>query len=218
MSRHVAIFLLLLLLASGCCILSQPEEPPELVTVQPEQAQELAGQPVPEPEQPSAEELPQDEPPRECPEGFGELEEYGCNFAQPNSSAPSKGMLINLTFLKEKNCSFDFMNWTDFRGYFLVFHVEAENNGTQKEYLAPSHFTLFDSEGKKRTASEFDVLYCANKNDLILQSYLLSNQSGSGDIWFEVSERNTTGTIYVGYDRNGVDGEELVFGFQLPQD
>ncbi|MBD3398602.1 DUF4352 domain-containing protein [Candidatus Micrarchaeota archaeon] len=218
MTRAAAIPLLFLLfLFSGCCSFSQPEGPQELAEIQPEEAEEVLGQQqaIPEEELPPQEKETHPEEPMECPDGFGELEDYGCNFAQPNTTAPSKGMELNVTFLKEKNCTFDFMNWTDFRGYFLVFHIEAENTGTQKEYFAPSHFTLFDSEGKKRTASEFDVLYCANKNDLILQSYLLPNQSSSGDVWFEASGRNTTGTIYVAYDRNGVEGEELIFPFRI---
>lgn len=218
-AAHFLFFLFLFFLFSGCCTLSQPESPPELVTVQPGEAEGLLSQHPPAPEEEIFQETPPGEPPAEeqmeCPEGFEELEEYGCNFSLPNELVPSKGMLINLSFLKEKNCSFDFMNWTDFRGNYLVFFVEAENTGTQKEYLAPSHFTLFDSEGKKRTASEFNTLYCANKNDLILQSFLLPNQSASGQVWFEVSERNTTGEIYVAYDRNEVDGEELIFPFKL---
>jgi hypothetical protein len=212
--------LVFIFLFSGCCTLSQPEEPPELVDIQPGKTgdffvqHEALPDDIPLHGEPTQEE-PHSGEPQGCPEGFEELEEYGCNFAQPNEVVSSRGMLINLSFLKEKNCSFDFMNWTEFSGYFLVFNVEAENNGTQKEYLAPSHFTLFDSEGKKRTASDFDVLYCANRNDLVLQSYLLPNQSGSGQLWFEVSGRNISGQLYVAYDRNGVEGDELIFPFRL---
>jgi len=204
-------FLAFLLILSGCCSTSTPEEPPELVDVQPEDFQGILDYEPPEEETPPE---PEPETPA-CPEGFEELEEYGCNFTTLNETVFSKGMLINLTFLREKNCTFDFMNWTDFKGYFLVFSVDAENTGTEKEYLAPSHFTLFDSEGKKRTASEFDVLYCANKKEVVLQTILLQNQSSSGEIWFEVSDRNISGQMYVAYDRNGVDGEELIFPFQL---
>ncbi len=209
---HRAFLLVLLLLFAGCCSTSAPEGPPKLVDIQPEDFQEIldyeppAEETLPEPEQ---EESPT------CPEGFEDLEEYGCIFAPMNEQVSSKGMLLNFTFLREKNCTFNFMNWTDFKGYFLVFVVDAENTGTEKEYLTPSHFILFDSEGRKRTASEFDVLYCANKAEVVLQTVLLPNQSSSGEIWFEVLDRNITGQMYIAYDRNGVDDEELIFPFQL---
>gem|GEM_PF-3895213 len=209
---HRAFLLVLLLLFAGCCSTSAPEVPPKLVDIQAEDFQGILEY------VPPAEEMPPEPEPEEtplCPEGFEELEEYGCNFTLLNEQVSSKGMLINISFLKEKNCTFDFMNWTDFKGYFLVFFMDAENTGTEKEYLAPSHFTLFDSEGRKRTASEFDVLYCANKKEVVLQTLLLQNQSSSGEIWFEVSDRNITGQMYIAYDRNGVDGEELIFPFQM---
>jgi hypothetical protein len=209
---HRAILLALLLVFAGCCSTSAPAEPPKLVDIQPGDFQGILDY------EPPAEETPPEPEPEKlptCPEGFEGLEEYGCNFAPMDEQVPSKGMNLNLTFLKEKNCTFDFMNWTEFKGYFLVFFVEAENTGTQKEYLTPSHFTLFDSEGRKRTASEFDVLYCANKAEVVLQTYLLQNQSSSGQIWFEVLDRNITGQMYIAYDRNGVDGEELIFPFQM---
>ena len=205
-------FLLILLLFAGCCSTSAPEEPPKLVDMEPEDFQGIL-------EYEPTEEPPSEQEPEEeisvCPEGFEELEEYGCNFTTLNEKVPSKGMLINASFLKEKNCTFDFMEFTRFHGYFLVFFVEAENTGTEKEYFTPSHFTLFDSEGKKKTASEFNVLYCASKDKLVTQTYLLQNQTSSGELWFEVSERNITGQMYLAYDRNGVDGEELIFPFQM---
>lgn len=206
-----SIILVFLLLFAGCCSTSAPAEPPKLVDIQPEDFQPILDY------EPPVEEIPP-EPEEEillCPEGFEELEEYGCNFAPLNETVSSKDMNLNLSFLKEKNCSFDFMNFTRFHGYFLVFFVEAENTGTEKEYLTASHFTLFDSEGKKKTASEFNVLYCASKDKVVTQTYLLSNQTSSGEIWFEVSDRNITGQMYVAYDRNGVDGEELIFPFQM---
>ncbi|MCP4647820.1 MAG: DUF4352 domain-containing protein [bacterium] len=207
---HRAFLLAILLLFAGCCSTSAPAEPPKLVDVQPEDFQGiLEYQPPAEEPEPEEEEVPK------CPEGFEGLEEYGCNFTPMGEQVSSKGMLINLTFLREKNCTFDFMDFTRFHGYFLVFLVDAENTGTEKEYLTPSHFTLFDSEGKKKTASEFNVLYCASKDKVITQTYLLQNQSSSGEIWFDVSERDITGQVYVAYDRNGVDGEELIFPFQM---
>jgi len=224
-----AFILVLFLLFAGCCSISAPEEPPQLVDFQLEDfqgildyeppAEEIPPEPEPELEpEPEPELEPELEPEPEeipCPEWFEELEEYGCNFSPLNEIVPSKGVLINLTFIREKNCTFDFMNWTDFEGYFLVFFVDAENTGTQKEYLTPSHFTLFDSEGRKRTASEFNVLYCASRSDVVSQTILTPNEISSGELWFEVSERNITGQMYVVYDRNGVEGEELIFPVQI---
>ena len=59
------------------------------------------------------------------------------------------------------------------------------------------------------------MLYCANKADVVTQTYILPNQTSSGEIWFDVSERNITGEMHIAYDRNGVDGEELLFPFRI---